>query len=181
MKRQMKKSAKRSLQQCLLLVVLLLMMSLTAWAADRNARINSVKITVSDYLKDLSLEGGDDELPSLSESDFAVPDTDQYVIDSAEWYGTNGSLTVGAQPKVLLYLSAQEKERSNGYSTFYYFTGSYNSSNVRISGGTFVSAQTVGNYGLRVVLSLKGIKGTYGRRARAGVRPSAWQPGASRR
>lgn len=162
MKRQMKKSSKRSLWQCLLLVVLLLMMSLTAWAADRNARINSVKITVSDYLKDLSLEGGDDELPSLSESDFAVPDTDQYVIDSAEWYDTNGSLTVGAQPKVLLYLSAQEKERSNGYSTFYYFTGSYNSSNVRISGGTFVSAQTVGNYGLRVILSLKGIKGIYG-------------------
>ena len=161
MKRQMK-SAKRSLWQCLLLIVLLLMTSVTVWAADRNARINSVKITVSDYLKDLSLEGGDDELPSLSESDFAVPDTDQYVIDSAEWYGTNGSLTVGAQPKVLLYLSAQEKERSNGYSTFYYFTGSYNSSNVRISGGTFVSAQTVGNYGLRVVLSLKGIKGTYG-------------------
>ena len=162
MKRQMKKSAKRSLWQCLLLVVLLLMMSLRAWAADRNARINSVKITVSDYLKDLSLEGGDDQLPSLSESDFSVPDTDQYVIDSAEWYDTNGGLTVGAQPKVLLYLSAQEKERANGYSTFYYFTGSYNSSNVRISGGTFVSAQTVGNYGLRVVLSLKGIKGTYG-------------------
>lgn len=162
MKRQKVKNAKRSLWHGMILLAMLLMMSLTAWAADRNARINSVKITVSDYLKELSLEGGDDELPSLSESDFAVPDTDQYVIDSAEWYDTNGSLTVGAQPKVLLYLSAQEKERSNGYSTFYYFTGSYNSSNVRISGGTFVSAQTVGNYGLRVVLSLKGIKGTYG-------------------
>ena len=162
MKKQKGQRAKQSVWQGMILLTMLLMMSLTAWAADRNARINSVKITVSDYLKDLSLEGGDDELPSLSESDFAVPDTDQYVIDSAEWYGTNGSLTVGAQPKVLLYLSAQEKERSNGYSTFYYFTGSYNSSNVRISGGTFVSAQTVGNYGLRVVLSLKGIKGTYG-------------------
>lgn len=162
MKKQKGQRAKQSVWQGMILLTMLLMMSLTAWAADRNARINSVKITVSDYLKELSLEGGDDELPSLSESDFAVPDTDQYVIDSAEWYDTNGSLTVGAQPKVLLYLSAQEKERSNGYSTFYYFTGSYNSSNVRISGGTFVSAQTVGNYGLRVVLSLKGIKGTYG-------------------
>ena len=162
MKRQMKKSAKRSSWQCLLLIVLLLMMSVTVWAADRNARISTVKITVSDYLKDLSLEGGDHELPSLSESDFAVPDTDQYVIDSAEWYDTNGSLTVGTQPKVLLYLSAQEQVHANCYSTFYYFNGSYNSSNVRISGGTFVSAQTIGNYGLRVVLSLKGIKGTYG-------------------
>ena len=162
MKKQKGQRAKQSVWQGMILLTMLLMMSVTVWAADRNARINSVKITVSDYLKDLSLEGGDDELPSLSESDFAVPDTDQYVIDSAEWYDTNGSLTVGAQPKVLLYLSAQEKERSNGYSTFYYFTGSYNSSNVRISGGTFVSAQTVGNYGLRVILSLKGIKGTYG-------------------
>ena len=162
MKNQKGKSVKRSVCHGMLLLVLLLMMSVTVWAADRNARISTVKITVSDYLKDLSLEGGDDELPALSESDFAVPDTDQYVIDSAEWYDTNGSLTVGAQPKVLLYLSAQEKERANGYSTFYYFNGSYNSSNVRVSGGTFVSAQTVGNYGLRVVLSLKGIKGTYG-------------------
>lgn len=162
MKNQKGKSVKRSVCHGMLLLVLLLMMSVTAWAADRNARISTVKITVSDYLKDLSLEGGDDELPALSESDFAVPDTDQYVIDSAEWYDTNGSLTVGAQPKVLLYLSAQEKERANGYSTFYYFNGSYNSSNVRVSGGTFVSAQTIGNYGLRVVLSLKGIKGTYG-------------------
>ena len=162
MKNQKGKSVKRSVCHGMLLLVLLLMMSVTVWAADRNARISTVKITVSDYLKDLSLEGGDDELPALSESDFAVPDTDQYVIDSAEWYDTNGSLTVGAQPKVLLYLSAQEKERANGYSTFYYFNGSYNSSNVRVSGGTFVSAQTIGNYGLRVVLSLKGIKGTYG-------------------
>ena len=161
MKNQKRKSVKRSVCHGMLLV-LLLTMSVTVWAADRNARISTVKITVSDYLKDLSLEGGDDELPALSESDFAVPDTDQYVIDSAEWYDTNGSLTVGTQPKVLLDLSAQEKERANGYSTFYYFNGSYNSSNVRISGGTFVSAQTIGNYGLRVVLSLKGIKGTYG-------------------
>lgn len=162
MKNQKGKSVKRSLCHGMLLLVLLLMTSVTVWAADRNARISTVKITVSDYLKDLSLEGGADELPALSESDFSVPDTDQYVIDSAEWYDTNGSLTVGAQPKVLLYLSAQEKERANGYSTFYYFNGSYNSSNVRVSGGTFVSAQTIGNYGLRVVLSLKGIKGTYG-------------------
>ena len=162
MKNQKGKSVKRSVCHGMLLLVLLLMMSVTVWAADRNARISTVKITVSDYLKDLSLEGGDDELPVLSESDFSVPDTDQYVIDSAEWYDTNGSLTVGAQPKVLLYLSAQEKERANGYSTFYYFNGSYNSSNVRVSGGTFVSAQTIRNYGLRVVLSLKGIKGTYG-------------------
>ena len=162
MKNQKRKSVKRSVCHGMLLLVLLLTMSVTVWAAERNARISTVKITVSDYLKDLSLEGGDHELPSLSESDFAAPDTDQYVIDSAEWYDTNGSLTVGTQPKVLLYLSAQEKERANGYSTFYYFNGSYNSSNVRISGGTFVSAQTIGNYGLRVVLSLKGIKGTYG-------------------
>lgn len=162
MKNQKGKSAKRSLWHGMILLAMLLMMSMTVCAADRNARISTVKITVSDYLKDLSLEDGNDELPSLSESDFAVPDTDQYVIDSAEWYDTSGSLTVGAQPKILLYLSAQEKERAGGYSTFYYFNGAYNSSNVRISGGTFVSAQTIGNYGLRVVLSLKGIKGTYG-------------------
>ena len=135
--------------------------SIPGWAADRNTRISTVKITVSDYLKDLSTEDSGDQLPSLSESDFEVPDTDQYTVDGAEWYDTSGSMNVVTQPKVLLYLSAQEKERSNGYSTFYYFNGAYTSANVHISGGTFISAQTVGNYGLRVVLSLKGVKGTY--------------------
>ena len=161
MKKENRINTRKSLWCGAICISMFLVIGLTALAADRNARINTVKITVSDYLKDLTMDGSFDELPSLSDSDFETPDSDQYTVDSAEWYDVNGDLNVGMQPKVLLYLSAQEKERSNGYSTFYYFTGAYNSSNVRISGGTFVSAQTVGNYGLRVVLSLKGIKGTY--------------------
>ena len=156
-----RKNTSALLRMSFLVMTLLLLESLSVFAADRTTRISSVKITVSDYLKDLSTEDSGDQLPSLSESDFEVPDTDQYTVDGAEWYDTSGSMNVGTQPKVLLYLSAQEKERSNGYSTFYYFSGAYTSANVHISGGTFISAQTVGNYGLRVVLSLKGVKGTY--------------------
>ena len=146
---------------CLVLLFWMLLMVFPSRAADRNVRISSVKITVSDYLKELTLEDSSGQFPSISESDFSAPDSEQYEIESAEWQDTAGGMTVGGQPKVLLYLSAQEKERSGGYSTFYYFNGTYDSTNVRVNGGTFVSAQTVGNYGLKVVLSLKSIKGSY--------------------
>lgn len=161
MNRQYIKSKKQLPGLLILTALLFLAIGRPSMAADRNARISTVKITVSDYLKELTLDGSSDQLPSLSENDFSVPDSDQYEVESAEWQDAAGSLTVGGQPKVLLYLTAQEKERSGGWSTFYYFNGTYDSTNVRISGGTFVSAQTVGNYGLRVVLALKSIKGSY--------------------
>ncbi len=131
----------------------------TTFAGDTSVRINSVRITVSDYLKNIEIDGNE-EIPSISESDFSVPDNNQYEISNVTWLG-NDSLNIGGTPNVEIYLTSMEKQRTNDYYTYYYFSGTYNSQNVHVNGGNFVSARLEGNYALRVVISLKGIKGTY--------------------
>lgn len=142
---------------CIVLYVLVL--TIQSFAGDSNVRISNVRITVSDALKNLELNGNE-QLPSLSENDFTVPDNNQYEITNVSWVG-NDDVSIGNVPKVEVYLTSMEKERSNDYYTYYYFSGTYNSSNVHVNGGTFVSARAEGNYALRVVLALKGIKGTF--------------------
>ena len=155
-------SYKKTLNAAIFMLVLtILVMSLSgiSFAGDTSVRISSVRITVSDYLKTLELDGND-QIPSLSESDFSVPDNNQYEISKVTWLG-NDTLNIGGTPNVEVYLTSLEKERSNDYYTYYYFSGTYDSTNVHVNGGNFVSARTEGNYALRVVISLKGLKGTY--------------------
>ncbi len=147
------------------IVVFLLMAFITintvslSFADDSYRQISSIRITVSDYLKHYEYDNND-SLPTLSESDFTVPESNQYEIDNVNWYGTNG-YSIGTTPYVEISLSAKEKERNNDYYTYYYFGGYYNSSNVHVTGGTFVSATLVSNYNLKIVIALKGFKGTY--------------------
>ncbi|ETP71301.1 putative cell wall binding protein [Lachnospiraceae bacterium JC7] len=145
----------------LILMTMLFVMgiSITGLAGDTSVRISSVRITVSDYLKNIELDGNE-QIPSLSESDFTVPDNNQYEISNVTWLGGD-SVNIGATPNVEIYLTSMEKERSNDYYTYYYFSGTYDRTNVHVSGGDFVSARIEGNYALRVVIALKGIKGTY--------------------
>lgn len=133
--------------------------SVSCFAGDTSVRINSVRITVSDYLKNIELDGNE-QIPSLSESDFSVPENNQYEISNVTWLGGD-SVTIGGTPNVEIYLTSMEKERSNDYYTYYYFSGTYDNTNVHVSGGDFVSARPEGNYALRVVIALKGIRGTY--------------------
>lgn len=143
----------------LLTVFFTLYFSAITFAGDRNVRISSVRITVSDYVKNIELDGSG-EMPSISESDFTVPDSNQYEISNITWLGSD-NFTIGTVPNVEVYLTATEKERTNDNYTYYYFSGTYNSSNVHVNGGDFISARVEGNYALRVVISLKGIKGTF--------------------
>ncbi|WP_175494568.1 hypothetical protein [Oribacterium sp. WCC10] len=125
-----------------------------------NVRINSVRITVSDYLRNYQSDGTESGLPTISESDFTVPDSKQYEINSISWIGDE-NYKIGSKRNIEIYLNALEKERSNDNYTYYYFSGSYDSTNVHVTGGDFVSARLEGNYALRVVISLKGLKGVY--------------------
>lgn len=143
----------------LMIAVFSIFYSLYSYAADNNVRISTVRITVSDYLKNLELDGSN-QIPSISESDFTIPDNNQYEITSVTWLG-NDVLNIGGTPNVEVYLTALEKEKSNDYYTYYYFNGNYDSNNVHVNGGKFVSARTEGNYALRVVISLNGLKGIY--------------------
>lgn len=131
-----------------------------AFAYDTRTRISSVHITVDDSLRKMTyddLQG----LPDINESEFSVPDNGQYEIEGANWYNSSSDILVGVKPKVELFLTAQEKEKSDGWSRIYYFGGAYNNTNVRVTGGSLISASMVNSYELRVIISLDGIQGQY--------------------
>ncbi len=133
---------------------------MTAAASDTRRRITSVKITVDDSLKKFEYDANDQYLPSISENDFSVPDNGQYEVDSAAWVNESVS-GVGQRPMVILSLTAQYKDKSNGDQIIYYFGGGYNASSVSVSGGSFVSAKQSNSYQLELVIMLDNMKGTY--------------------
>ena len=143
------------------IMILGIMFAATAFAYDTRVRISSVRITVDDSLRKMTY---DDlmELPDINENEFSTPENGQYEVEGANWYNSASEITVGSQPQIEIFLTAQEKEKSDGWSRIYYFGGSYNSSNVHISGGTLVSANMVNSYELRVVIRLNGVEGQYG-------------------
>jgi len=150
---------KRSIVVFVLMAFITLNTVSLTFAGDTYRQISSIRITVSEYLRHYDYDTNN-SLPSVSESDFSVPDNNQYEIDNVNWYGTS-SYSIGSTPYVEISLVANEKERNNDYYTYYYFGGYYNSSNVHVTGGTFVSATLVGNYNLKIVIALNGFKGTY--------------------
>ena len=155
-----KSMVKKSLCAVLIATIFIMNFAFLISAKDRNVRITSVRIKVEDYLRHSEYDTSSSGLPSISENDFTVPDNGEYDIDNVAWYGDSG-YGVSMTPYVEIYLTANEKERNNDNYTYYYFSGTYDSSNVHITGGSFVSARLEGNYGLRVIISLNGIKGTY--------------------
>ena len=89
----------------------------------------------------------------------------KYQIDSAEWYMSNTDVfDIGGAPKVVVYLSTKEYENSDYYGDneyYYRFLNSYSSSTCFISNGTFVSAQRLSISSLKVVFSIKPLKGVF--------------------
>ena len=155
-----KSMVKKSLCTVLIAAIFIMNFAFMISAKDRSIRISSVRIKVEDYLKHYEYDTSASGMPSISESDFSVSDNGQYDIENVSWYG-DGGYGVSMTPYVEIYLTANEKERTNDNYTYYYFSGTYDSSNVHVNGGSFVSARLEGNYGLRVIISLSGIKGTY--------------------
>lgn len=136
-----------------------LLFSFAAFAADKYKTISSVRIKVDSSLANLTNE---ESLPSISSGDFSVGDSAKYYITDADWYNdtADDDMNVGDQPKIRLYLEAKY-EKGSSSDIYYRFSGSYNSSNVRVTNGTFVSAKRKSQDELEVVIRLKGIKGTY--------------------
>ncbi len=157
---QMHKILKRPIIFVIVMTMFIINIVGSAYASDTYRRISSIRITVSDYLKHYDYDVNGSTLPTLSESDFSVPENNQYDIENVSWYGDN-SYSIGSVPYVEIYLSAGEKERNSDNYTYYYFSGYYDSSSVVVNGGSFVSATLVGNYAIRVVIALNNVKGTY--------------------
>lgn len=142
---------------CMLLIVL---MQSVSFARDSYSTITGVGIRVSDSLRDLK---AGEQWPSISKADFEVNNTDKYSIDYVQWYDNNhrDEMEVGDKGKVIVYLTAGSKKKSGGDEIIYRFSGSYGSSNVRVSYGEFVSARRRSNQDMEIVLLLPPVKGQY--------------------
>lgn len=126
------------------------------FAATKTKSISSVSIKVG-----LDIESGD-RLPGINTETatgtYCVVNSDRYGIDDVEWVTSDSKdMTIGEEPKMKVTLGAKYVGDDE-----YSFKGSYQSSNVKVSGGTFVSASKRGS-GDQLVVTLKvnAIKGEY--------------------
>ena len=140
-------------------IILMLFLTVPVFAKDTNSTISNISIRVDQNLR--TLEAGS-SLGNISESDFTTPG-DRYHVDAVQWVdsGNADTLKVGSEPKVLLYLVADSKDKNNGDTIYYQFFGAYTENNVRISNGSFVSAKRISSTELEIVIQLKAITGTY--------------------
>lgn len=137
------------------LVSMMLVTAMVAAAAAFPAyadskKISSVKITV-----DLDLEVGD-ELPDLEAGrNVTVSESAKYDIDEVEWTSSRSrDVEIGEAYSMRVTLVANDTDE-------YRFSGSYNSGDVRISGGTFSSASRKSSSKLVVTLKTKPVKGRF--------------------
>ena len=145
---------------CILAAVVLASAMPPAVQADESVirsvsiKVKSSDLEVGDRLPDISI--GTEEQDTSGEV-YIYETTDKYDIADAEWLTSESKdMTIGEEPKMKIWLSPGSDE-----GTDYYFKGTYGSSNVTVSGGTFVSAKKDGD-DLVVTLRIRPIKGTYG-------------------
>jgi glucan-binding YG repeat protein len=119
--------------------------------------ISSVTIYVG--LEELS---SGENLPSESEfsttdntGNYVYTNNDKYQVNEVEWITSDSKeMTIGYEPKMRVTLYASDSDE-------YAFKGGYQSSNINVKGGTYVSASRSGSDTLYVTFKFKPIKGTY--------------------
>ena len=139
----------------LLLEVLCLLAAVPLEALAATKPINSVSVKVSSkmepgsHLPDIQIGSG-----SAADGGVTVGASGRYTVTAAEWVDKNSKeITAGDEPRMKVTLTPSDVSE-------YYFLASYKSSNVKISGGSFVSARRDGD-SLVVTLRVKAIKGDY--------------------
>lgn len=157
---------KSGVKKCLLVMIaaglLAALIPANAFAATKAITSISIRVGMNveagDYLSD-DPEIFNDDSGTHSDSTYVSANNEKYVIGDAEWVSlANKTLTVGDKPRMRVYI------RSTGYTSGdseYVFRGSYSSSNVHVSGGTFVSARRVNSYEVEIVVAMNPIKGQY--------------------
>ena len=153
------KVLKKRIAAVMAAVMMISAFPITSMAASHTITSVSIKVSSS------GIEVGD-RLPNIVVGEgnstdngevYVYTTSTKYEAHDAEWVTSESKdLTIGEEPKMKVWLSP-----SGDGDTDYYFRGSYGSSNVSVSGGTFVSASKDGN-DLVVTLRIKPIKGTYG-------------------
>ena len=114
-----------------------------------NIRVTS-KLEVGSKLPDIKLE-----TTTVSDGEVAVDASGgKYSVSEAEWTDkSSNELKAAEEPQMKVTLEPEDVSED-------YFVSSYKKANVKISGGTFVSARRDGDE-LVVTLRVKGIKGDY--------------------
>jgi glucan-binding YG repeat protein len=120
--------------------------------------------TISSVTINVGLEeiGTGDTLPSESEfktneqtGNYVYTNNDKYEVSSVDWVTSdNKKMKLGSEPKMKVTLRATDSDN-------YAFKGGYQSSNVSIKGGNYVSTNRSGTDTLYVTFTFKPIKGTY--------------------
>lgn len=103
-----------------------------------------------------------DTLPSESSfktnestGNYVYTNNSRYEVNDLDWVTSDSKeMEIGSEPKMKVTLRATDSDE-------YAFKGGYQSSNVSIKGGTFVSANRSGTDTLYVTFKFKPVKGTY--------------------
>jgi glucan-binding YG repeat protein len=144
----MKKLTSVTLRAMITAMLLMIICALPAQAATRK-RISSVKIKLSN-----TLESGQYLDDFYTDVDVTVGDSAKYVYAGGEYTQSSSHVVkVGEEVKAKIYLICDDDD--------YRFSGSYTSSNVHVSNGTFVSASRKGDDELVVTVKLKAVSGQY--------------------
>ena len=145
------------------IILILSLCQSTALAASyttytRVQSIPSVKITVDTG----SISTGD-MLSDNAESYISIPENDYYTVVEADWIDEVEYLKVGDAPRIRVYLNAFPKEADySNYTKIWLFQGGYSASNVRVTGGEYVSSSVRDSgYTLEVTLRVKAVKGQF--------------------
>ena len=144
----MKKRTSIALKTLLTVMLLMIVCALPIQAATRK-RISSVKIKLSN-----TLESGQYLTDFYSDVDVTVSDSAKYMYAGGEYTQSSSHVVkVGEEVKAKIYLYCVDDD--------YRFSGSYTSSNVHVTNGTFVSASRKGDDELIITVKLKAVSGQY--------------------
>lgn len=146
---------KRFLTAALAVGMLMSAMPMEALAATKYISSISLKVHAELDAGD-SVNNGDSISTEKTDSGTYVYTTaSRYRVVEAEW-ANDKDLSIGDEPKMYVWLEIDDSDSN----TEYKFRSSYSSSNVSVSGGTYVSSSKTGS-DLKVTIRVSGIKGTY--------------------
>ena len=135
-------------------------LSMTAFASAKQISSVSIKISsnieAGDSLGSIQLSTDSSEKAENGETIVIVTENDKYYATEAEWVTKNDKdedLEVGDTPKLKVTLTLVDSDN-------YKWKGSYSSSNIHISNGTYYKSNKSGDE-LEVTIKLKELKGVY--------------------
>lgn len=139
----------------LLIIIMTITTCMPAFAASHkissvNIRIKAEDLDIGEKLPDLTFG---DSSSDYDEGVYVYSTSSRYKIVDVDWVtSTSKTIKVGDQPKLEVWLTPDDDD--------YYFRGTYNSSNVSVSGGTLIDTDK-DDGDLIVTIRLDPIKGTY--------------------